>query len=176
MNKSMMVGMALGVAVAAGGGVAAYSLGEKGPAYAKVLSAKAVMQNVRTPRQDCQDVTRTVPKPVQDQNRVAGSVIGAVVGGVLGHQVGGGDGKKLATVAAAAAGGYAGNQVQKNLQQQDLTTVTEHQCQTVYDKSQKLVGYDVSYQIGDKVDHIRMDHKPGDRIPLKDGQLVLDGQ
>jgi uncharacterized protein YcfJ len=40
-----------------------------------------------------------------------GTGIGAVVGGVLGNQVGGGNGKKLATVAGVLLGGYAGNEV-----------------------------------------------------------------
>lgn len=47
---------------------------------------------------------------VSDMNPV-GTGLGAVVGGVLGHQVGGGNGKKLATVAGALLGGYAGNEV-----------------------------------------------------------------
>lgn len=47
---------------------------------------------------------------VNDMNPV-GTGIGAVVGGVLGHQIGGGNGKKLATVAGVLLGGYAGNEV-----------------------------------------------------------------
>jgi len=47
---------------------------------------------------------------VSDMNPV-GTGIGAVVGGVLGHQVGGGNGKRIATVAGALLGGYAGNEV-----------------------------------------------------------------
>lgn len=42
-----------------------------------------------------------------------GIVAGAVLGGVLGNQVGGGNGKTLATVAGAVGGGYAGNEVEK---------------------------------------------------------------
>lgn len=42
-----------------------------------------------------------------------GMVAGAVLGGVLGNQVGGGNGRKLATVAGAIGGGYAGNEVEK---------------------------------------------------------------
>lgn len=42
-----------------------------------------------------------------------GVVAGAVLGGVLGNQVGGGNGKTLATVAGAVGGGYAGNEVEK---------------------------------------------------------------
>ncbi|WP_081768896.1 glycine zipper 2TM domain-containing protein [Herbaspirillum sp. RV1423] len=42
-----------------------------------------------------------------------GIVAGAVLGGILGNQVGGGNGRTLATVAGAGAGGYAGNEVEK---------------------------------------------------------------
>ncbi len=39
--------------------------------------------------------------------------VGAVLGGLLGNQVGGGNGRTLATVAGAVGGGYAGNEVEK---------------------------------------------------------------
>lgn len=42
-----------------------------------------------------------------------GVVAGAVLGGVLGNQVGGGNGKKIATVAGAVGGGFAGNEIEK---------------------------------------------------------------
>jgi outer membrane lipoprotein SlyB len=42
-----------------------------------------------------------------------GIAAGAVLGGVLGNQVGGGNGRTLATVAGAVAGGYGGNEVEK---------------------------------------------------------------
>jgi len=42
-----------------------------------------------------------------------GVVAGAVLGGVLGNQVGGGNGRSLATVAGAVGGGYAGNEIEK---------------------------------------------------------------
>lgn len=41
---------------------------------------------------------------------------GAVAGGLLGNQVGGGRGKKLATIAGVAAGAYAGNELSKGTQ------------------------------------------------------------
>ncbi len=43
-----------------------------------------------------------------------GMVAGALLGGVLGNQVGGGNGRKVATVAGAVGGGYAGNEIEKN--------------------------------------------------------------
>ena len=42
-----------------------------------------------------------------------GAVTGAVLGGILGNQVGGGNGRKLATVAAAVGGGFAGNEIER---------------------------------------------------------------
>lgn len=52
---------------------------------------------------------------VQEQAKPSGLGIaaGAVLGGVLGNQVGGGNGRTLATVAGAVGGGYAGNEVEK---------------------------------------------------------------
>lgn len=42
-----------------------------------------------------------------------GAVTGAVIGGVIGHQIGGGRGKDVATVAGAAGGAYAGHESEK---------------------------------------------------------------
>jgi outer membrane lipoprotein SlyB len=50
----------------------------------------------------------------EGQGSGIGIAAGAVLGGVLGHQVGGGNGRKLATVAGAVGGGYAGNEVEKH--------------------------------------------------------------
>ena len=82
----------------------------------------------------------------------------------------------MATVAGAAAGGYAGNRVQQNTQDKDTYTTTENRCRTVHDSKQEVVGYDVRYKLGDRVDTVRMKEAPGARIPVKDGQLVLGGE
>ena len=115
----------------------------------------------------------TRQKPVKDEHQVTGTVIGAVVGGVIGHQVGGGRGKDVATAAGAAAGGYAGNKAQEKIQEGNTYTTTENRCHTVYDSQKETVGYDVKYRLGDKEGVVRMDHEPGDRIPVEDGELVL---
>ncbi|KAF3996543.1 glycine zipper 2TM domain-containing protein [Glaciimonas immobilis] len=63
--------------------------------------------------------------PIQQSRQVAqaspvaqvsplGIATGAVIGGLLGHQVGGGNGRTLATVAGVVGGGYLGNSVAKN--------------------------------------------------------------
>jgi uncharacterized protein YcfJ len=149
---------------------------EPEPQYAQVLKVTPLAKTIHTPRQECHDETVTQQAPVKDQHQIIGTVAGAVIGGVVGHQIGGGTGKDLATVAGAAGGGYAGNRIQKNLQDRDTTTSTVQKCNTVYDESKKPMGYEVRYRLNDKEGTIKMDHKPGDRIPVRDGQLVVDGQ
>ena len=180
MNKSMVTGLAIGAAVATAGGVIATNYSSwvdkqpEQPTFAQVLHVEALKRTVQTPREVCEDVPVTHQKPVKDQNKVVGTVAGALLGGVLGHQVGEGSGKKLATVAGAVAGGYAGNKVQGNMQDNNTYTTTEQRCHTVTDTREVVDGYEVTYQLGETQDKVRMDHEPGDIIPVVNGQLVLD--
>lgn len=86
-----------------------------------------------------------------------GMVAGAVLGGVLGNQVGGGNGRKIATVAGAVGGGYAGNEIEKRTR----TTAT-------YQVRVRMEGGEVrtfpyAQQPGWSV---------GDRVRVVDGQLT----
>jgi len=170
----MIKGFAIGgiaMVVLGSGAVTGYKAMNK-PKFAEVVAVKEVTQTVVTPREQCEDVQVQKQAPVKDEHRVAGTATGAVVGGLLGSTIGGGKGKTLATVAGAAAGGYAGNQVQKNMQQKDMVTTTERRCKTVNDTSHKLMGYDVTYRLDGKDGVVRMSHKPGATLPVKDGQVV----
>jgi uncharacterized protein YcfJ len=173
MNKSLLVGGVLGAAVVTAGGAFAGFQMLREPAFAEVLDVQPVMETVKTPREVCHDVAVTQTQQPKDQHRIAGTVIGAVVGGVLGNQIGSGDGRKIATVAGAAGGGYAGNRIQDKMQKGATYTTTERRCDTVYDSHEKQVGYNVRYRLGDEEGSTQMDHHPGERIPVKDGQLVL---
>ena len=174
MDKSLVTGLVIGAAVAAGAGaVAGLKLMNRGPQYAEVLNVTPLTKTIHTPRQECHDEQVTRQAPVKDEHQVLGTIAGAVIGGVVGHQIGGGSGRDIATVAGAAGGGYAGNRIQKNLQDRDTTTTTEQKCATVYDKSEKTVGYQVRYRLNGKEASVKMDHDPGPRIPLHDGQLDL---
>jgi uncharacterized protein YcfJ len=174
MNKSLITGLIAGAIVAtAGGAVAGYKF-LRGPEFAQVVDVKAVTKTIRTPRQECHQEQVTQQAPTRDPHQITGSVLGAVVGGVLGHQVGGGSGKKIATVAGAAAGGYAGNRVQQGMQERRTVTTIEQRCETVYDSHEERVGYDVRYRLGDEEGKVRMDHDPGERIPVRDGKLVTE--
>ena len=177
MDKSLLIGLvAGGAAVTAIGGVAGYKVLHPEPVYAEVLNVQPVTKTIRTPHKQCKDEAVTRQAPVKDENRIAGTAIGAVLGGVLGNQIGGGNGKTVATVAGAAAGGYAGNRVQKNMQESDQQTFLQTRCKTEYDSHEKTLGYTVTYRLGDKQGVVRMDHNPGQRIPVQNGQLVLTPQ
>ena len=176
MDKSMLNGLVIGLVVAtAGGAIASYTmLSDNTPDYAQVVNVEEVRETVNTPREVCEDVAVTHKAPVKDEYKILGTATGAVVGGLLGNQIGGGSGKKIATVAGAVGGGYAGNKVQGNMQDKDTYTTTERRCHTVTDSHQNVVGYDVTYMIGDQEGTVRMDEKPGSRIPLEnDGRLLL---
>ncbi len=174
-NKSLLVGAVLGaVGVTAGGAVATYSLVKSGPEYAQVLAVQPVKQQIKTPREVCKDVAVTRQRPVKDEHQILGTVAGAVGGGLLGSMIGGGNGRKIATVAGAVGGGYAGNKVQEGMQERDTYTTTQTRCNTVNDISEKVVGYDVKYDLGGKQGQVRMDRDPGNQIPVdKDGRLIL---
>ena len=202
MNKSLVTGVVIGAAVvSAGAAVANFAFDSKPEATAEIPAAAVVIPEVvepvvddtpkladvmnvdtvtkttRKPRQVCKDHVVTHTAPPKDENRIAGTVIGAVVGGVLGNQVGDGRGKKLATAAGAAAGGYAGNKVQEQMQSGNTYTTTETRCETVYDSSEKIIGYDVRYRLGDQEGTVRMDRDPGERIPVdENGELQIAGR
>ena len=174
MDTSMLKGVAIGgvaMVVLGAGAVTGYKTINK-PQFADVVAVRNVTETVTTPQERCDDVVVRHQAPVQDENRIAGSVIGGIAGGLLGSNIGGGSGKTVATVAGAAAGGYAGNRVQKNMQQRDTVATTERRCRTVNEKSQKLVGYDVTYRLEGKEGVVRTTFKPGPTLPVKGGQVV----
>jgi uncharacterized protein YcfJ len=173
MKTGFAAGAVAGVVIAtAGGAVAGYRAYESAHS-ASVVSAKAVTRSVKVPRQECHDEAVTRTQPVKDHDRLIGTGIGALVGGVLGHQVGGGNGKTIATVAGAAAGGYAGNKIQQRQQQNDTYTATEQRCSTAYDVKHEPAGFDVVYEYKGQQHHVHLDKDPGSSLPVKDGKVVI---
>lgn len=174
MNRSMVAGAVLGGAAVLSVGAFAGYRAFTGPSYAEVVDVKPVRHVEKRHEEQCAMVPVTRRREVKDENRIVGTAVGAVVGGVIGHQIGGGRGKDLATVAGAVGGGYAGNQVQKGMQDRDTYTTQERRCSSVERPVERVVGYDVRYTLNGRTDTVRMDREPGDRIPVKDGKLVLD--
>ncbi|EKF75166.1 hypothetical protein A11A3_04280 [Alcanivorax hongdengensis A-11-3] len=164
----------VGTVAVAGVGYGAYqAMTPSASGYAKVVNVKPVVTHSEEPRQECRQVTVQHQKPVKDDKQVAGSVIGAVIGGVVGHQFGGGHGKDAATAGGAIAGGIAGNRIQKNMQDKNTYTTTEEQCHTVMESKSHTQGYDVTYTFNGDQQTIHMDKRPGDRLRIEDGDVVM---
>ena len=92
------------------------SLPEPRPDYAQ---RRPVAQTAQA-RQVCHSCGQIVSVDAvrqQVQPSGVGIAAGAVLGGLLGNQVGGGNGRKVATVAGAVGGGFAGNEVERRTRQ-----------------------------------------------------------
>lgn len=55
-----------------------------------------------------------------------GAIAGGVLGAVVGNQIGGGNGKTLATILGAVGGGFAGNTVEKKMKKETVYQVRVH--------------------------------------------------
>lgn len=118
--------------------VAAVSLAACGPESAKTAdaapaadAAASATAPAAAPAPAPRAATKPAPKPAVAQGELgtitavapvhatapttgAGAVLGGVLGAAVGNQVGGGDGRKLATVLGAAGGAVVGNNVEKS--------------------------------------------------------------
>ncbi len=173
MEKPFLVGAVLVVgAVASIGAVAGYVVASR-PQFAQVVRVDPVTKAVTVREQQCEGMPVMKKKRVKEANRNGGTVIGGMVGGVIDDQSGGGTRKTVATVADSAGGVGAGNQIQKIGRDRNPVTVNDPRCRIVNRTEQKVVAYDVRYRFDGKLGTVRMDHEPGQRIPVRDGKLVL---
>jgi uncharacterized protein YcfJ len=143
MNKSMVIGVVAGIAVATAGGVAGYALlGQGGSTDETSVAAEETVaaaspapaaQPARTasspapaPAEECWDEEVAVQAEPRDDKAIAGTAIGAVVGGALAKELG--DDNDVVTAAGAAAGAYAGRRAQREYQENNTTTTIERRC------------------------------------------------
>lgn len=87
-----------------------------------------------------------------------GAVAGALLGGVIGNQVGGGNGKKLATVAGAIGGGLAGNEIEKRKNSQMV-----YEVKVVMENGEVRIFKPKNAP----------DWRSGDKVKVVDGQLTF---
>lgn len=172
MEKPLIKVITIGIATVAlaVAGVTGYRA--MNPRSAAVVAVAEITKKVETPRKECRDVLVQQRAPTADPNRVAGTVIGGVAGGVLGHQIGRGSANTVATIVGAAGGAFVGNQVQGSMQKSDVVTTTKRKCTTVYDRSQQVVGYDVTYRLKGREEVVRMAYRPGATLPVENGHVV----
>jgi len=86
-----------------------------------------------------------------------GAIAGGVVGGVLGHQVGGGRGRDIATVAGVAGGALAGHEIEKRTKSSRHYEVNVR----MEDGSSRHFNYESAPAF-----------QPGEHVKVVDGQLV----
>jgi len=86
-----------------------------------------------------------------------GAVLGGIVGGVIGHQIGSGRGNTVATVAGAAGGALAGNEIEKN-----RNTKTSYR---VFVKTED--GHTRYFTYAEQTSY-----RVGDKVKIVDGRLV----
>lgn len=102
----------------------------------------------------CGRVESTQPIGTGGDPSGVGVVGGAVIGGVLGHQVGGGTGKQLATLAGAVGGALAGNEVEKQMrapeQRQRITIRFDDGSSQVFEEAGAA-----RWQAGDRVQVVK---------------------
>jgi uncharacterized protein YcfJ len=106
MNKPLVIGAVLGVAVATTGGVVAGYRMLQDDEQQTVAQTTSVAEECH-PTSDASDGPR-------DKNQIAGTAIGALVGGAVGRDVGDRD---ITTAAGAAAGALAGREIQQRMQE-----------------------------------------------------------
>ena len=143
--------------------------------YARVLSVTPVTDTVSAPREVCED--RVIERRVEERDgNKGGAIAGAVIGGLLGNQVGGGKGRKLATVGGAVAGGFAGKEIDERQDNSRIVAENVRDCRTVEDVQEVTVAYEVEYEYEGDIRTTRMAHAPeSDLIPVRE-ELVLEGE
>jgi uncharacterized protein YcfJ len=92
--------------------------------YDKAVAANQTSKSTEGGCTDCGHVTAVNVHEKKGESNAVGLIAGGVAGAVLGHQVGGGTGKDLATVAGAAGGAYAGKKIQENMNATKVWTVS----------------------------------------------------
>lgn len=173
MDKKLIIGIVIGVAIASAGAVVAGRGVFAPPEFADVLRVGPEIVREPVAREQCRDVksTRVVPR---DDNLNNGTLIGALVGGALGNQVGGGSGRDAATVAGVVAGGYVGREMDRNHRKTRTVEETRRDCRTVTEEVERQVGWRVTYAIDGKRRSVVMDRDPGEQVRLAEVEALPD--
>lgn len=106
---------------------------------------------------NCGNVEQIRAVEQSDWKKYAAPAAGAVVGGVIGNQFGGGSGKTLLTIAGAVGGGLAGHKVESKTRDKIYEVIVK-----MDDGSHRTITYQSQPPV-----------REGDRVRLRDGQLVL---
>jgi uncharacterized protein YcfJ len=126
---------------------------------ARVVEKTAVIEAVNTPRQECSQVPVAVAQPKSG----AGALLGAVAGGVIGSRFGQGGGRGAAIMVGSIGGALLGDHFEAA---PAVETSTTTQCRTVYDQTNRIVGYDVTYEYHGIRQRARFPYDPGSVVEV----------
>jgi uncharacterized protein YcfJ len=142
-------------------------------AQGRVISSTALITQVSTPRQVCnQEVVQvTTPAARQDGHSGAGALIGGLIGGAFGNSIGQGNGRAAATALGLFGGAILGDRIggEQNATVQPGTTSSQtvNRCSTQNVLENKVTGYQVVYEYAGKQYSVQMPNDPGPTIPLQ---------
>ena len=153
MNNTVLAGIIVGtVALAGAGAILANSGYNPLQKYATVVSVEPAFDVTRTPRQVCGDEAAQA----QAANATPGSMAAAPAAPAPQS-----DESSRETPAPKADAGDG------------KAAAEETDCMTVFDTRSVQAGFDVTYELDGTQKVVRMDHDPGTRIPVENGELVV---
>ena len=154
MNNTALAGIIVAaVALAAAGAIVANSGYNPFRQYATVVSVEPAFDVTRTPRELCGEQAALAQTGMPPGGDVAGTA--------------------PATPAPAQTERAMPEAVAKAEAETGADADTATDCVVVYDTNSVQAGYDVTYELDGVQKVVRMDHDPGRRIPVEDGELVL---
>lgn len=105
-----------------------------------------------------------------ESGRQIATVIGGLAGAVLGSRIGGGDGRYIGTAVGTIAGGAAGRAIyDANNRTQEYRRGDVRVCEPsgYGSESERVDGYDVTYEYAGREYRTRRDYHPGERIRVR---------
>ena len=126
----------------------------------RVISSTPVVAQVGVPRQVCSNQQ----VQVQSQKSGGGAIMGAIAGGAIGSNLGGGDGRALATAIGLIGGAMLGDRMEGAgpSQTQNVQNCT---TQTFYEN--RTTAYNVVYEYAGKQYSVQMPNDPGQFVRLQ---------
>lgn len=175
MNRNPRTALTTSLLLAAAMGSAPLLAGERHDrvVYAPVVDVTPMTRivEVTTPRQECWEEPVTHVRREGGGRNHAGMVVGGIVGGVIGNRFGGGDGRKVATVAGTLLGAGIGDQLagSERPAREHRYVEYEQRCETVNERhtEERTIGYRVRYLYDGEEFVTRTDHDPGANIRLR---------
>jgi uncharacterized protein YcfJ len=126
----------------------------------RVISSTPVINQVAVPRQVCSTQQVTVP----GQKSGGGALLGGIAGGAIGNNLGGGEGRALATVIGLVGGAMMGDRLEGGGQPQ-TQNVQSCTTQTFYEN--RTTAYNVVYEFNGKQYTVQMPQDPGPSVRLQ---------